>query len=970
MAMNTPQPDADPSLVSAAAVAAALDSRLPLGLTAQQAADRLARDGPNALRAAAVVSAWQRAFAQLQDPLVYLLLVAAAVALAAWVVEGRAGWPMDATVIAVVVVLNAVLGWMQEAKAQNAVAALARLTQATSSVMRDGQLLRIASAALVVGDLLVLAEGDAVGADARLVAAADLRVLEASLTGESEPVLKDATTLKAAAALGDRLNMVFKGTSVAQGSAQAVVTAIGMQSEIGAIASLLDATAEQPTPLQLEVARMGRILGLAAVVIAVGVVATILITNHVRAPADVVRVLLLGVSLAVAAVPEGLPAIMSVVLALGVQRMARRHAIVKKLASVETLGSASVIATDKTGTLTRAEMTIVRVVTASGSSDVTGVGYAPVGRVEHAGLALVPGDLHAENVAVLSGGSLAGNADLRQTASGDWQIQGDPTEAAFLVAEQKLGSHARRQRRFTRIGEMPFTSDRKMMSTIEADHEHGDAPMLITKGAPGVLLARCRQVRVGTATVTLDAAMRQRILDDVDLLADAALRTLAVAYRPLAVDEKPTPNIDLERDLIYVGTVGIIDPPRTEVAAAIHDAHGAGIRVVMITGDHPRTALRIARDLGIVGLAGGGLGSVTQGAVTQGTVKQGMAAKALTGADLDAFDAQGKDAFAKAVHGTSVFARVAPRHKLRIVRALQAGGDVVAMTGDGVNDAPALKAADIGIAMGISGTEVSKEAARMVLADDNFATIVEAVREGRGVLDNIRKFLRYLLSSNLGEVLTVFWGVVGAGVIGLKSDNAQDMVLPLLATQILWINLITDAGPALAMGVDPIADDVMACPPRPRGARIIDGHLWASILAIGSVMALLTLLTMDLFLPGGLIEGHDSLPMARTAGFTVLVLAQLFNCFNARSATRSAFSGLFSNRWLWATVLLSVLLQVAVVHIGFLNIAFGTVPMSMTQWLTCLAMASGVLWFSELRKGVGRFVSERTAPVLQQQNLK
>jgi magnesium-transporting ATPase (P-type) len=925
----------DPSLAGAEDVAASCRTNLVLGLTDPEAARRLARDGANELRALPKVPAWRRALAQLQDPLVYLLLVAAAVALAAWAVEGGEGWPMDAIVIAVVVLLNAVLGWMQEAKAQNAVAALARMTQASSSVMRGGRLLRIPSAALVRGDVLVLGEGDAVGADARLAEAADLRLLEASLTGESEPVLKDTVTLTVAAALGDRLNMVFKGTAVAQGSGRAVVTATGMQSEVGAIASMLDATPDPPTPLQLEVAHMGRVLGLAAIVIAVGVVATILVTDHVRASADVVRVLLLGVSLAVAAVPEGLPAIMSVVLALGVQRLARRHAIVKKLASVETLGSASIIATDKTGTLTRAEMTIVRVVTASGTTEITGVGYAPTGRVEHDGAALEQGALHAENLAVLSGGSLAGNAALRQTPGGVWEIQGDPTEAAFLVAEHKLGSTTQREQRFSRIGEIPFSSDRKMMSTIEADHAHGDAPRVFTKGAPGVLLERCTQVRVGTQTVTLDAATRQRILAEVGGLADAALRTLAVAYRPLDPGESPAPDAALEQRLIHAGTVGIIDPPRAEVGPAIREAHGAGIRVIMVTGDHPRTALRIAADLGIVA--------------------QGGDAQALTGPQLDEFD---DPAFAAAVRATCVFARVAPRHKLRIVRALQAGGDVVAMTGDGVNDAPALKAADIGIAMGQTGTEVTKEAARMILADDNFGTIVDAVREGRGVLDNIRKFMRYLLSSNLGEVLAVFLGVVAAGVIGLSAADASGsaLALPLLATQILWINLITDAGPALAMGVDPIAEDMMARSPRRRGARIIDAPMWVGIVSTGIVMALFTLLTIDLFLPGGLIEGHENLTLARTAGFTVLVLAQLFNCFNARSDTSSAFTGLFANRWLWSAVVLSAALQVAVVHLEFLNHAFGTTPLSLEQWLVCLAMASGVLWFAELRKAIGRAV--------------
>lgn len=925
----------DPSLRTAADVAAALDTDLAQGLSAQVAASRLARDGPNALRSVPEPAAWRRALAQLQDPLVYLLLAAALVALLAWAVEGGEGWPMDATVIAVVVLLNGVLGWLQEAKARRAVAALARMTEASASVLRDGQQARIPSAGLVLGDVLLLAEGDAVGADARLVDAASLQLLEASLTGESAPVAKDPAVLAAPVALGDRLNMVFKGTSVAQGSGRAVVTAVGMRSELGSIATLLDATEDQPTPLQLEVARTGRVLGGAAVVIAVVVVATILVTDHVRAPADIVRVLLLGVSLAVAAVPEGLPAILSVVLALGVQRMARRHAIVKQLASVETLGSASVIATDKTGTLTRAEMTIVRVVTASGTTHITGVGYTPTGQVEHAGAPLEAGDLHAETTAVLGGGSLAGNADLRQAADGAWQIQGDPTEAAFLVAEHKLGTRAHREQRFTRLAEIPFTSDRKMMSTVEADHEHDDAPVVITKGAPGVLLARCDHMRVGRSTVALDDATRQRILADVGQLADAALRTLAVAYRPLAAGEAASASTDLEHGLIYVGTVGIIDPPRVEAAEAIAQAHGAGIRVIMITGDHPRTALRIATDLGLV--------------------PAGDEARALSGNQLDALD---DAAFAAAVRGTSVFARVAPHHKLRIVRALQADGEVVAMTGDGVNDAPALKAADIGVAMGITGTEVTKEAARMILADDNFGTIVDAVREGRGVLDNIRKFLRYLLSSNLGEVLTVFLGVVGAGVIGLQADavpgGGAALVLPLLATQILWINLITDAGPALAMGVDPIAEDMMAVPPRRRGERMIDAAMWRGIVGTGVVMALLTLLTIDGFLPGGLVEGQESLTLARTAGFTVLVLAQLFNCFNARSDTRSAFHGVWRNHWLWGTVLLSVVLQVSVVHLPVLNRAFGTAPLSLAQWLACVAMASGVLWFSEARKWVIR----------------
>ncbi|WP_413898760.1 cation-translocating P-type ATPase [Rhodoferax sp.] len=925
----------DASVMDAGAVAAALGVDVETGVSAREAARRLVQNGPNELRAAPRAPAWRLVLAQFQDPLIYLLLAAVAVALVAWWVEGRVGWPVDAMVIAAVVLLNGGIGHVQEAKAQNAVAALAKMAAATAAVLRDGKPQRVPSAELVRGDVLVLAEGDAVGADARLLQATNLRVQEAALTGESEAVLKAIATLPQPAALGDQIDMVFKGTAVAQGTGSAIITAIGMDTQMGKVAALLEATAREPTPLEKEVARIGRTLGLAVVVIAIVVVGTILLISEIRNTADVVHVLLLGVSLAVAAVPEGLPAILAVVLALGVQRMAKHHAIVKNLSSVETLGSASVICSDKTGTLTRSEMTIERVMTASGDTRISGVGYAPEGRVhqiEHADAELAAGPLRDETIVVLSGGSLAGNADLRQTEGGEWEIHGDPTEAAFLVAERKLGVTERRERRFERVAEIPFTSERKLMTTIERDHEHGDALVAITKGAPDVLLGRCTRARVGMEIVALDEALRARLLADVDTLSDAALRTLAVAYRPLEPGEDHAAGEALEHDLVFVGTVGMIDPPREEAAVAIREARRAGIRVVMITGDHPKTAARIAADLGIVDAG----------------------APALTGAEIDALD---EAAFADAVRKTSVYARVAPVHKLRIVDALQADGNIVAMTGDGVNDAPALKAADIGIAMGVTGTEVTKEAAKMILADDNFATIVEAVREGRAILDNIRKFLRYLLSSNMGEVLTVFLGVVGAGVIGLNQTEVGaggTVVLPLLATQLLWINLITDSGPALAMGVDPPTDDLMARKPRHVNDRLIDARMWASVSQTGVVIALLSLLTMDFYLPGGLIAGTGDLTTARTAGFTVLVFTSLFTCFTARSDTTSAFVSLFANPWLWSAVALSLLLQVAVVHVPFLNIAFGTAPLAFDQWLVCVAMASVVLIYSELQKLIRR----------------
>jgi Ca2+-transporting ATPase len=803
-------------------------------------------------------------------------------------------------------------------------------------VIRDGEDRSVPARDVVPGDILVLGEGDAVSADGRLIHVASLTVAEASLTGESEPVLKQAATLPEPAQLGDRLNMVFNGTAVTRGTGRAVVTATGMGSQIGRIAALLSRTDEGRTPLQREVDLLGRTLGIAVIVIAVVIVLAIALTSDISGPGELVDVLLLGVSLAVAAVPEGLPAILTVILALGVQRMARQRAIVKKLSSVETLGSASVIGSDKTGTMTRNEMTIQRVLTRSGEVEVGGIGYRPEGQLTVGERPFEPGPLLEEVRIVLAGGSLAGNASLRQDDAGVWTIQGDPTEAAFLVAERKLGITDERMARFTRRGEVPFTSERKLMTSIEEDRAREGRIDLVTKGAPDVLLARCTRERVGDGDEVLTARRRAEILAGIDGLADMALRTLAVAYRPLPTTAVPEPDESLEQDLVFAGVVGMIDPPRPEARTAIADAHAAGLRVIMITGDHPRTAARIAAELGI---------STPEGA--------GSAPPALTGPEIDKLD---DGAFAAAVRWVSVYARVSPEHKLRIVDALEADGQIVAMTGDGVNDAPALKAADIGVAMGITGTDVSKEAAKMILVDDNFATIVSAIREGRGIFGNIRKFLRYLLSSNTGEVLTMFLGVIGASLIGL--DLAGEAVAaPLLATQILCINLLTDSAPALALGYEPPDPDVMRHPPRKLTDRVIDREMALGVLIVGVVMAVATLLTIDLKLPGGLIAGSAELPEARTAGFTVLVLAQLFNCFNSRSERESAFRDRFQNYRLFGAVALSLLLQVAVVHIPLFNEAFGTVPLSPSDWLLCFAIASSVLWVDELKKLIVRRAS-------------
>ena len=920
----------DPWRHDATEIAAELGADVRRGLSSDEAAFRLARYGPNQLDAAEVAPAWRKFLAQFADPLIYLLIGAVVVSLAAWVLEGGEAAPFEAIVIAVIILLNAVLGYVQEARAEQAVAALQRMTAATAGVVRGGREERVTAADVVPGDILLLAEGDAVSADARLVEAASLMVAEASLTGESEAVLKDVAPITEPAGLADRVNMVFSGTAVTRGRGRAVVTATGMATEMGNVAHLLGRTEEERTPLQREVDRIGRTLGIAVIVIATVVVTAILFTADIEEASDLVAVLLVGVSLAVAAVPEGLPAVLTVVLTLGVQRMARQRAIVKKLSSVETLGSASVVCSDKTGTLTKNEMTIEKVVTASGEVDVTGAGYRPEGELRANGRPLDDPVLLDEVRFVLAGGSLANDAVLREDG-GEWTIQGDPTEAAFLVAEAKIGGLTEvRESRFKRVGEVPFTSERKLMSTLEADIEREGGIAVVTKGAPDVLLARCTAERVAGQVRPLTDTRRSEVLATVDRLADLALRTLAVAYRPLPDGERPPEDESIERELVYLGMVGIIDPPRQEARKAIAEAVSAGVRIIMITGDHPRTAARIASDLGIVNAD----------------------SAALTGADIEGLD---DERLRAAVRDVSVYARVAPEHKLRIVDALQANESIVAMTGDGVNDAPALKAADIGVAMGITGTDVTKEAADMILADDNFATIVIAVREGRAIFANIRKFLRFLLSSNIGEVFTMFFGVVLAGVIGLD-DTGETVAVPLLATQILWINLLTDTAPALAMGVDPPPDDVMQHPPRRLTDRVIDGKMWLGIFWVGLVMAVVTLVALDLRLAGGVLGGSGDIVEARTMAFTTLVFAQLFNCFNARSDRTSAFHHLFTNPLLWGAIALSLVLQVAVVQLSFLNDAFGTSPLEIGDWLLCVALASIVLWADEGKKLLERWL--------------
>jgi len=909
-----------------AAVADALGADLRRGLTADEAAARLDRYGPNELPTPPADPAWRRFLAQFQNPLTVLLLFAAVFSFVAWLIEREEIVPYEALTILAIVVLNGVLGYVQEERAEHAVAALQAMSAATASVLRDGEAREVATREVVPGDLVLLEEGDSIPADGRVVESIALRVAEAALTGESTPVEKGADPVEQEATIGDQSSMVFSGTAVAAGRGRALVTATGAATQIGAIAGSLQETESPDTPLQRELDWVGRMLGIAVIIIAVIIGATIVLVSDVRSLEGFVDVLLLAVSLAVAAVPEGLTAITTVVLSLGTQRMARRRMIVRKLAAVETLGSTTVICSDKTGTLTRNEMTVRAVVTAGGRVELTGTGYAPEGEALVDGEPLRDPALLEELRRVLHAAERASNATLRR--EGDrWEVQGDPTEGALVVAAQKVGiSPAVEDERFSRIGEIPFSSERKLMSAAYRDAEEEDLAVVLAKGAPDVLLARCTAEWAGSAPRPLTPERRQAILAAVEGLAVEALRTLGVAGRrvPPAVVAGSMPE-EVEQELVVLGVVGMIDPPRPEAQESVRVARRAGVRAVMITGDHPTTAAAIAAELGIAA----------------------PGARALAGGELDAIS---DDALRCAARETAVYARVAPAHKLRIVRALQADHEVVAMTGDGVNDAPALKTADIGVAMGITGTDVAKGAADMILTDDNFASIVAAVEEGRSIFANIQKFLRYLLSSNASEVLVMFFGVVLADVIGLLPEPGTAVAAPLLATQILWINLVTDSGPALALGLEPDDPTLMDQPPRDPRSRVIDRAMWFDIVYVGVVMAAGTLLVADWALPGGLIEGDGSLAYAQTMTFTTLVFYQLYNVFNARSDERSAFRGLFTNRWLWGALALSVLLQIAVVYLPFLQRAFGTVDLTLSDWLICLGVASTVLWMRELAK--------------------
>lgn len=870
------------------------------GLSAVEAAKRLAHDGPNALEEGTRLSVPRMLLDQFKSLIVWILIGAG---LASIVL----GDTLDAAAILAIVVLNAAIGLYQQFKAAKSIAALKKMTSPQAKVRRDGQVISIAATGVVAGDILMLEAGDVVAADARVIAAPSLRTVESALTGESESVSKAAKTLERGdVPLGDRENMVFMGTSVAGGTGRAVVVATAMRTELGRIANLIEeAGSDDGTPLQRKLDAFGRIL----IWVALGIIALLFGIGVLRGTA-LLELLRTSVGLAVAAIPEGLPAVVTVALSLGVMRMARRGALMRKLAAVETLGSTSVICTDKTGTLTAGEMTVRAFYVAGQTYEVTGEGYGPAGEVLVEGAAT--GDSHVaplrELAQVLLGSN---NAHLTQT-DGAWTTVGDPTEGALLVAGTKAGGDRERlEQELIRQHELPFDSDRKRSTVIRRS---ADGRLLaFTNGAPGGLLELSESLYTTSGIRPLTAEDRKEILAHTSRMAKQGLRVLAAASREL--DDTPlaelTPDA-VERALVFIGLTGMYDPPRAEAKDAIVKCQAAGIRVVMITGDHPETATAIAREIGI--------GTETTTGVT--------------GVELDTMP---DEELRRRVPDVAVYARVTAEHKLRIVRALRANGAVVAMTGDGVNDAPAIKGADIGIAMGRTGTEVTKQAADMIITDDNFATIVIAVEEGRGIYDNIRKTLQYLLAGNTGELLLIAICVV----VGLP--------MPLLPIHLLWINLVTDGAPALCLANDPIAPDVMQRSPRGLGERIMDHGFLATMAFTGFLTAGVTFLVYLCVLRTGSLEA------ARTSAFAVLVFAELLRSFGARSETTPVWRiSLLSNRSLVIVVAASIALQVWSQHNVTLGRFLKTGYLSFADCLVLFALGTVPLVILELRKLVRR----------------
>ncbi len=860
------------------------------GLTTPEAAQRLEKYGPNELQASQQVSPWALLLEQFKNVLILILLVA--VLLSAFL-----GHAIEAVAIGVIVLFAVLLGFIQEYRAERAIAALRRMAAPTATVLRDGQESEVPARELVPGDFVLLRAGDKIPADLRLVEAINLQIEEAALTGESVPVEKQTQPLTdAGLAVGDRRNMAYAGTAATYGRGRAVVVATGMQTEFGQIAQLLETVESSRTPLQENLDKVGHTLAQAAFAIVAVIVAMGLFRGQ-----ELIEMLIFGIALAVAVVPEALPAVVTISLAIGVQRMAKHHALMRRLSAVETLGSTSVICSDKTGTLTKDEMTVRKIVVTGQVLDVSGAGYEPHGEFSQGGVVVAPS---APLRQLLSAATLASDARVAfNEAENRWHVKGDPTEGALVVVAAKAGLHpAALEAEFPRVGEIPFTSETKRMVTL---HAGAAGEVAFAKGAPEVIVAVCTRQATAAGETALLPADREEILAAAHELAGLALRVLAVASKP------GTTLAEAEHGMTFLGLIGMIDPPRPEAQLAIAKCEAAGIKVVMITGDHPLTAQAVSRELGLL---------------KAGQIRSGAELEAMSDAQLES-----------EVDTIEVYARVSPAHKLRVVTALQKKGYVAAMTGDGVNDAPALKKADIGIAMGITGTDVTKEAAAMTLTDDNFASIVAAVEEGRSIFGNIKKYLMYLLSSNIGEIGLM----AGAALFGLP--------LPLSAVQILYVNLATDGLPALALAVDPPEADLMRRQPRSPRTGIFTRPVIVLMLIGGMWSALLNLGLFTWALRSG-----RSLPEAMTLIFVALVLIEFFKAFNFRSDRHSVLQRPFANRWLNLAILWELGLLLVIIYTPFLQQPFGTSGLPWTDWVRVLLLAATVSPVLELAKWMVR----------------
>ena len=875
-------------------VLAALETS-PEGLSSEEAQRRLQQYGVNELTAGEHVSPWRILLSQFQNVLILILLVATGLS----VIVGHG---IEAIAIAVIVMFAVLLGFIQEYRAERAIEALREMAAPLAKVMRGGREKQIAAREMVPGDIVLLHAGDKVPADARLLEAVNLKLEEAALTGESVAVEKDTDPVTdPEAGVGDRTNMVHSGTAVAYGRGRAVVVATGMQTEFGQIAQMLRTVESRQTPLQENLARVGNVLA----VVALTIVAVIIVLGLVN-DQPFIEMLIFGIALAVAVVPEALPAVVTVSLAIGVQRMVKRNALVRRLPAVETLGSTSVICSDKTGTLTKDEMTIRRVYAAERSLEVSGSGYQPEGSFSENEREVEPPEVFRE---LLRGGSLCSDARVFQDdEQGRWTVQGDPTEGALVVAAAKAGmTKTELDKQYPRIDEIPFDSESKRMTTL---HDvPGGGRVAYSKGAPEVLLNSCSQIATAQGDAPLDEAMKQAIKAASQAMAEKALRVLAVARRE--VGENGISIQEASREMTLLGLVGMIDPPRPEAKEAVEKCKEAGIKVIMITGDHPATAKAVARELGIL-----------------------VNDRVLIGSELNDIS---DEELEQQVDRIDVFARVSPAHKLRVVTALQDRGFVAAMTGDGVNDAPALKKADIGIAMGITGTDVSKEAAAMIVTDDNFASIVAAVEEGRVIFGNIKKYLMYLLSSNIGEIGLV----LGATVAG--------MPLPLTAVQLLYVNLATDGLPALALAVDPPDPDIMQRPPRDPKRSIFTRPV-VTLMAVGGVWS--AIVNFSLF--KWAYKGPENYAEAVTMTFVSLVLIQFFKAYNFRSDRHSVFRRPFANKWLNIAIVWELLLLLVVVYWPILHEPFGTYSLPLIDWAIVIGAAITVMPVLELAKWMER----------------